>query len=65
MIYQNILSDHLDPDVLLSDIIDDETYELYEEIDRILSNHDAQQSHTIMGRLEIAKSFAFPAVQNV
>jgi len=57
LLYQKMQGEILNADVLLADIVDDETYKLYEEIDRIALAEEAVQSRTCKGRLQIAKIF--------
>jgi len=54
-IYVKILGDHLDPDVLLADSVDDDTLKLYQEIDQIAAAQESEQQHVVIGKVEIAK----------
>jgi len=54
-IYEKILGDHLDPDILLADSVDDDTLQLYEEIDRIAGGQESEREQVAVGKVEIAK----------
>ena len=54
-LYDVMQNSHVDPDVVLAGVVDDETYAMYEEIDKILEDAEAVESHSAKSRAQIAK----------